>query len=116
MKTVIDIPIDDDLKKSIEGTCRDCGKPCYGRDSYIVRPSVWKAAGLSGWRSGFLHLKCLEKRLGRRVKKKEFLIWKELAGHRVRLSDADETAKIFAKNGQAEVAVFLRIAIREHTK
>ena len=72
MKNVIDFPLNKAEKQAVEGTCRDCGQPCYGRETYIVRPSVWNAAGLRAWRSGFLHLKCLEKRLGRRLKKTEF--------------------------------------------
>jgi hypothetical protein len=98
--------------KSVEGTCRDCGMPFYGRDAYIVRPTVWKAAGLNGWRSGLLHLKCLEKRLGRRVNKREFLIRKESGVHRVRLSDADETADLFAKGGDVDTANALMIQKR----
>jgi hypothetical protein len=38
---------------------------------YVVRDSVWKAAGLGGW-DGCLCIGCLEKRIGRRLKPKDF--------------------------------------------
>src|SRR5262245_60324285 len=39
---------------------------------YMVRNSVWKAAGMEPW-GGCLCIGCLEKRLGRRLKPKDFM-------------------------------------------
>lgn len=38
---------------------------------YIVRDSVWKQTGLQGW-GGCLCVGCLEKRIGRKLKSKDF--------------------------------------------
>jgi hypothetical protein len=38
---------------------------------YIVRGSVWKASGMEPW-GGCLCIGCLEKRIGRRLKPKDF--------------------------------------------
>jgi hypothetical protein len=38
---------------------------------YIVRDSVWKAAGMEPW-GGCLCIPCLERRIGRRLKPKDF--------------------------------------------
>ena len=46
-----------------------------GMDSevYMVRESVWKKAGMAGkWAEGCLCIGCLEKRIGRRLKPKDF--------------------------------------------
>jgi hypothetical protein len=39
---------------------------------YIVREAIWKRAGMEPW-GGCLCVGCLEKRLGRRLKSKDFL-------------------------------------------
>ena len=71
--------------------CRDCGvdtTPCTSRrgcrhkerwEHYMVRDSVWKAAGMPAMRgiqplgaSGFLCIGCLERRLGRELKPRDF--------------------------------------------
>jgi len=39
---------------------------------YMVKPSVWKKAGITPW-GGCLCIRCLEKRLGRHLKPKDFL-------------------------------------------
>jgi len=38
---------------------------------YMVRKSVWKRAGMEGW-GGCLCIGCLEKRIGRKLKPKDF--------------------------------------------
>jgi hypothetical protein len=38
---------------------------------YTVRDKVWKAAGMEGW-GGCLCIGCLEKRIGRKLKPKDF--------------------------------------------
>ena len=50
--------------------------------------------------------------LGRRVKKKEFLLWQESGLARVRESDAEEMAILRAKNAHTEAANALMIAKR----
>jgi hypothetical protein len=40
-------------------------------EAYIVRPRVWEAANMDGW-GGCLCIGCLENRLGRRLKPKDF--------------------------------------------
>jgi hypothetical protein len=39
---------------------------------YTVRDAIWKKAGMDGW-GGCLCIGCLEKRIGRRLKPKDFL-------------------------------------------
>lgn len=56
------------VSKHICGTCVDCGRACRVKDDFIVRSSVWEEAGMNGWHAGFLHLRCLEARLGRKLK------------------------------------------------
>jgi hypothetical protein len=41
-------------------------------EAYFVRPRVWEAANMDGW-GGCLCIGCLETRLGRRLKPKDFL-------------------------------------------
>lgn len=43
--------------------CAECGKDDL--DHYMVTNEVWQAAGMAEGRGGFLHLVCLERRLGR---------------------------------------------------
>lgn len=54
------------------GVCVDCASDVLWRESYIVRNKVWEQAGMA-WDGGFLHLTCLEKRLGRKLTVKDFL-------------------------------------------
>jgi hypothetical protein len=61
--------------------CKDCGvdtTPCTGKrgcrhagrwEHYMVRPSLWKAAKM---KDGFLCIGCLETRIGRKLKPKDF--------------------------------------------
>jgi hypothetical protein len=48
--------------------CAECGEVCS--DYYMVRNEVWAAAGMS---HGVLHLRCLEKRLGRDLTLDDFM-------------------------------------------
>lgn len=47
----------------------------WDQEVYTVTDEVWRATGLAGW-GGCLCIGCLEKRIGRRLKPKDFL-----AGH-----------------------------------
>ena len=61
--------------------CVDCGAaitnlagkdtPVYRPEAYTVRNTVWKAAGMERM-GGCLCVGCLEKRLGRRLRPKDF--------------------------------------------
>jgi hypothetical protein len=44
---------------------------CTDTELYTVRDSVWKKAGMEGW-GGCLCIGCLERRIGRRLKPKDF--------------------------------------------
>ncbi len=46
----------------------------YDRNTevFTVRPSVWKAAGMEPW-GGCLCIRCIEKRLGHRLRPKDFV-------------------------------------------
>jgi hypothetical protein len=44
---------------------------CENSEVYFVRSRVWEAAGIDGW-GGCLCIGCLETRLGRRLKPKDF--------------------------------------------
>jgi len=72
--------------------CKDCGvdtTPCTGKrgcrhkgrwEHYMVHDNVWRAAKMppsrpdrpSGERGGFLCIGCLEKRIGRRLTRRDF--------------------------------------------
>jgi len=45
-----------------------CNEEC---EVYMVRDSVWKKAGMEDW-GGCLCIGCLEKRIGRKLKPKDF--------------------------------------------
>ena len=53
--------------------CHDCSLPITWRESYIVRPEVWQAAGMPP-KGGYLHLACLETRIGRKLETADFLL------------------------------------------
>ena len=53
--------------------CQDCDRPFYESDDYIVRGEIWGEAGMR-YDSGYLHQSCLEARLGRKLKHKDFLL------------------------------------------
>ena len=53
--------------------CVDCDRPLYWSDDYIVRGEIWEQAGMK-WDSGYLHQSCLEARLGRKLKRADFLM------------------------------------------
>jgi hypothetical protein len=56
-------------------TCVDCQQPMSVREHlYIVRGEVWRAAAMERWDSGCLHEACLEKRLGRKLTKDDYLV------------------------------------------
>jgi hypothetical protein len=56
--------------------CVDCRNPCFAHHHFVVRSAVWAEAGMNGWATGYLHQTCLEKRLGRKLKKRdELLVW-----------------------------------------
>jgi hypothetical protein len=44
----------------------------WDQEVYTVTDEVWRATGLAGW-GGCLCIGCLEKRIGRRLKPKDFL-------------------------------------------
>ena len=69
----------------MKATCVDCGKntapfdghgnPIWEKfDHYVVRDEVWKQAGMNGWESGYLCRPCLERRLGRKLAKADYLV------------------------------------------
>ena len=45
------------------------------RGFYIVRGNIWMESGMGAWDAGFLHLHCLEKRLGRKLTDHDLLVW-----------------------------------------
>jgi hypothetical protein len=68
---LVDIPRAD-VRRS---TCADCGKRIAAKETaYIVRGEVWAAAGMHGWKGGYLHERCLAKRLGRTLTKRDYLL------------------------------------------
>jgi hypothetical protein len=44
------------------GSCVDCGEPCYLYQEYVVKDETCAGAGMGAL--GWLHIECLEKRLG----------------------------------------------------
>jgi len=63
-------------KKKRIPICDHCQKLVDGSDLlYIARGEVWRAAGMTGW-LGWLHLPCMEERLGRKAEiEKDLLVW-----------------------------------------
>ena len=55
------------------GICHDCSLPIAWRENYIVRPEVWAAAEMPP-HGGYLHLACLETRIGRELETADFLV------------------------------------------
>ncbi len=53
--------------------CHDCSLPIAWRETYIVRPEVWAAAEMPP-HGGYLHLACLETRIGRELETADFLV------------------------------------------
>lgn len=58
---------------TIMGTCLGCQKPCFLHEEYIVRASVWAAANMTKY-GGYLHARCLEKRLRRKLTRRDYLV------------------------------------------
>jgi len=50
--------------------CLDCGKDTFRNEYYMLRNPVWKKANPKI--KGMLCIKCVEKRLGRKLTKKDF--------------------------------------------
>ena len=73
---VDDLDDDEDYAGDGECLCADCGDPTFslevGADVewYVVHDEVWGAAGGPG--PGFLHIRCLEARLGRQLHSGDF--------------------------------------------
>ena len=64
--------------KHLQGiSCVQCQQPITSPvdAAYIVKAKVWQAAGMERWDSGYLHLKCLEQRLGRKLEREDFYAW-----------------------------------------
>jgi hypothetical protein len=62
---------------------------------YTVRRSVWKRAGFKGeWGDGCLCIGCLEKRIGRRLKPKDF------PAENVGLNDLPGTPRLLNRRGE----------------
>jgi hypothetical protein len=62
-------------KKRVEGRCSECGKLCLiPNDVYIVRGEIWREAGMADWDSGYLHQRCLEARIGRKLMQDDLLV------------------------------------------
>ena len=53
--------------------CHACRLPIAWRENYIVRPEVWANAGVPP-NGGYLHLACLETRIGRKLETADFLV------------------------------------------
>jgi hypothetical protein len=72
---------------ALGGHCVDCGKKVFASDEYLVRSETWAAAGMGGWQSGLLHRTCLERRLGRKLRREEILVrFVRYVGKRAELS------------------------------
>ncbi len=56
--------------------CVECQQPITSCLDvlYIVKAKVWQAAGMARWDSGYLHEKCLEKRLGRKLVAEDYYV------------------------------------------
>jgi hypothetical protein len=82
---------------------------CFGRDTeiYDVRNSIWRAAGMRPW-SGCLCIGCLEKRIGRKLRPKDF------SPHdRKTWADIPCTERLLNRRGFATVTVQTKDGPRE---
>jgi hypothetical protein len=61
---------------------------------YTVTDEVWRATGLEGW-GGCLCVGCFEKRIGRRLRPKDFL-----AGHEFNSPDIPATRRLRKRRGR----------------
>lgn len=53
--------------------CVECDGPLtFEEAAYIVRGEVWTAAEMDGYDAGYLHERCLEKRLGRVLTREDY--------------------------------------------
>lgn len=84
----------DALKLTAEQRCLDCGEPMRRSDHYMVKPAIWRAVNpptqekcevrpglilpVSTGGFGYLHVPCLEKRLGRLLQPKDYIKDREL--------------------------------------
>lgn len=60
------------MAKKVQCLCKDCNVDVvYIQEWYMVNDSVWKKAGMKK-RGGFLCVGCLEKRIGRKLNKRDF--------------------------------------------
>jgi hypothetical protein len=57
----------------VMGSYVHCGGPCYLYQEYVVKDETWAVAGMGAL--GRLHIKCLEKRLGRKLEPKKLRCW-----------------------------------------
>ena len=68
-----------------DAACDECGSAVYAsRDDYTVRSEVWNTAHPEGF-TGRLHLDCLEKRLGRRLRRDDFSLHYDFVNRHVLL-------------------------------
>jgi hypothetical protein len=65
-------------------------------EAYIVRSRVWEAANMDGW-GGCLCIGCLENRLGRRLKPKDF-------DHTHEFNSFPGTARLLSRRGRRKQA------------
>jgi hypothetical protein len=64
-----------EIGDTVQGRCAECGRDFKWKHYYMVSDATWKAAGMRGFFSGYLHLRCLERRFERRVRDDELRCW-----------------------------------------
>lgn len=60
-------PLSWTTSKRVIARCVHCRRFFRERDHYMVRNAVWAAAGMDNYQAGYLHMRCLEERLGRKL-------------------------------------------------
>jgi hypothetical protein len=83
---------------SINYPCVDCHERCHSNDEYFVRDTVWREANTEGR----LHRECLERRLGRKLKNSDLVLWPVANGWAFRAGDLATLTKLM--NGSPTVA------------
>lgn len=82
-----DVPDEYDDVERVTAICTDCGEDTLSTpegDWYMVRDDVWAAAGMTASaEDAYLHRRCLEKRLGRRLTQGDYT--NAPINHRLRL-------------------------------
>jgi hypothetical protein len=98
--------LDGSLAEYLQGKlCVHCQQPITSPADayYCVKAKVWRAAGMERWDSGYLHVTCLEQRIGRKLEKDDYYgRYLRSDGQGADLCDVDQDYAVFIQTGNAD--------------